>query len=195
MDISNLNINGSQKGDKNSRIPDIQQNPKATENISEKERVKKIRIPKVEGELGGKQEKVTLDYFRWMAKNYIRDRLRRLSQDKESFEKIKSMNPSNEKMTNYIDERLTGIIEEQKKLREKLKKLEKGKMIYLETDIGKKTVSNFNLKKILSSGILLFCMGGALIYIGSEYGLLIAYGILFITALVSTLIMSILGVF
>jgi len=195
MDLNNLKIEGETNKKKKMKNTSREQNSRKLNETSDKERIKKIRIPKLEKDLGGKQEKVTMAYFRGMAKNYIRDRLQRLTQDRKDLEKLRKISSGNEKIVEYIDNRITSIVEEQKKLRDKLKDLQKGKTIYLETDVEERTVFGPDFKKIIGPGILLLIMGLTLIYIGSEYGLLIAYGILFITGLVSALVMSILGMF
>ncbi len=195
MNLDKLNIQGT-TNNQSLNNPTEEKDSNSKNSDSEKEKIKKIRIPKMEDDLREEGEKVTMDYFRGMAKNYIRDRLQRLTKDRKSLEKLQKMNSDNNEMAEFIDKRIESIKEEQKKLRKKLKDLQEGKTIYLETDnLDQKTIFGPDFKKTITPSILLFAAGLVLIYIGSEYGLLPAYGIMFLSGLIFILVMSILDIF
>ncbi len=188
MDLNDLEIDKTAKKTENVENTNEDTDP----NI---ERIKKIRIPKLEKKLREDQDKVNMDYFRELAKNYIKDRLRRLNRDKEYLEKLRKASSENKKINKYANDRIVSILEEEEILRNKLKDLEEGETISLDTDAEKDGIFDLDLKKVTGYGILFFIMGISLIYLGSEYGLIAIYGIVFIIVLVFALIMSILGIF
>ncbi len=84
----------------------------------EGERIKKLRILKLEKNLEEQQKKV--------AQSYIRDRLQRVTQDKKDLKKLREENKDNERTVELLDQKIVSLTEEQEELREKLKDIRQG---------------------------------------------------------------------
>ena len=101
----------SQMNEKNPQNDVSEPNPKSR-NV-EGERIKKIRILKLEKNLAQKQEQI--------AEKYIKDRLKQINTDLDDLKQIAKENKDNKKTLEFVKNKRKKLREEKKKLQEQLK--------------------------------------------------------------------------
>lgn len=146
---------------------------------SEGERIKKIRILKLEKSLEEQQKQV--------AEGYIKDRLKRVTADKKDLEKLREENKGNEKTVKFLDKKIESLDEEKSELRQKLKDLREGRIGDLEVDDGgplEEDIPDSVVVEKTSSDTMMGIDVDTITRMGS---------LIFIIGLVIVLIMSLLG--
>lgn len=99
-------------------------NPSSNQDISherkldEGERIKKVRIPKLEQQFGQKEEELQKAYVK-----DLQERIKQVNQDIKDLRELANEHEEDEKVTDFIDKKVDNLKEEKKDLRNKIKEV------------------------------------------------------------------------
>ncbi len=104
------------------------QNPSSKRKVSEErkmeegERIKKVRIPKLEQQFGQKEEELQQAYLA-----DLKERLKHINQDMKDLRELAEEHEGKEEIIRFIDGKMEALKKEKKDLRNKIKEVKKGK--------------------------------------------------------------------
>lgn len=154
--------------------PDDNKETAVDRRISEGERIKKIRILKLEKNLAEKQIQV--------AEGYIKDRLRRINADIDDLTQMAKENRDNEKVLEFLKNRIADLRQEKEELQDKIKNIKHTDISEVQQDeeVSPIVETTTEVEPVVS---------------GTDYSLITRVGsLVFIIGLIIVLLMSLFGI-